>query len=63
MFLQIDEVFAQTVMPTFPCLLGHFCLPFSPVCAMMYCANRRDRGIRAILEKYNTNLKERGLYW
>lgn len=60
---EIDELFARTVMPMFPCLLGHFCLPFSPVCAMMYFANQRDKGLREIFEKHNSMLVERGLYW
>jgi len=51
---EMDEIFHSTGMPMFPCLLHHFCLPFSPICAAAYCGQRRRSELSEAIEKFNT---------
>ena len=51
---EMDEIFHSTGMPMFPCLLHHFCLPFSPICAAAYCGQRRRSELFEAIEKFNT---------
>jgi len=50
---EIDGIFHNTGMPMFPCILHHFCLPFSPICAAFYCLSQRKSGIDEVLAKWN----------
>ena len=54
---ETEKIFSETGMPMFPCLLHHFCLPFSPICAMMYCANQRKSRLEELVKDFN---KEKG---
>ena len=48
-----EKIFSETGMPMFPCLLHHFCLPFSPVCAMMYFMNQRKSRLEELVKDFN----------
>ena len=61
--VQIDEALQATLVPLFPCIFGHFCLPFSPICYILYYASQRYQRVNGILEKYNANMRDRGYYW
>jgi hypothetical protein len=60
---EIDKALQDTHLPMMPCLFGHFCIPFSPICAMMYCQAQRSKRIDAILANSTSKLAERGYYW
>jgi hypothetical protein len=51
MMSKTGEIFHDTGMPMFPCLLHHFCLPFSPVCAIFYCAKRRKTRLEELVQQ------------
>ena len=80
-FSESEEIFHETGMPMFPCMLHHFCLPFrykqrgsnlskstlnviySPICAMMYCANKRKSRLEELIKEWNeTHGLHKGLY-
>ena len=48
-----EKIFHETGMPMFPCILHHFCLPFSPVCATMYFANQRKSKLEELIKDFN----------
>lgn len=52
------EIFRVTGMPMCPCIAHHFCIPFSPVCAMLYFAKKRKRELDELLQTWN---EENGL--
>ena len=53
LFEDAKEVFHETGMPMFPCLLHHFCLPFSPICAMFYCMSQRKSRLDELIQSFN----------
>eukprot|EP00598_Pedospumella_elongata_P015890 CAMPEP_0184995124 /NCGR_PEP_ID=MMETSP1098-20130426/51818_1 /TAXON_ID=89044 /ORGANISM="Spumella elongata, Strain CCAP 955/1" /LENGTH=202 /DNA_ID=CAMNT_0027521331 /DNA_START=163 /DNA_END=771 /DNA_ORIENTATION=+ len=59
----IDQVLADTHMPMMPLFLGHFCIPFSPICVMMYYHSQRLQRMEQVLQTYTATLAERGYYW
>lgn len=60
---KLNKVFSDTVLPMVPCMLTHFCLPFSPVCARLYYQGKRREGVRQVLVSFNERyLIERGAY-
>ena len=52
-FEESEKIFYETGMPMFPCVLHHFCLPFSPFCAMMYFANQRKSKLEELIKDFN----------
>ena len=57
------EIFHETGMPMIPCLFHHFCLPFSPICAAMYCANKRKSKLEDLLKEFNhEKALEKGIF-
>ena len=44
-------------------MLGHFCLPFAPICYVLHYKEQRRKRIQAILDKYNVLLFDRGYHW
>ena len=53
-----DDIFHKTGMPMFPCLCHHFCLPFSPVCAALYCASKRKSELDEVLRSFNAEVAQ-----
>lgn len=61
---QLNQVFSQTVFPLCPCMLVHFCLPFSHICVIFYYESKRREGVRQVLDSFNKRvLSERGAYY
>ena len=57
------KIFHETGMPMLPCLLHHFCLPFSPICAAMYCANQRKSRLDDLIKDFNhQKALEKGIF-
>lgn len=50
---EADEIYHSTGMPMCPCMICHFCIPFSPVCAMIICAQRRKSKLDQLVKDYN----------
>ena len=46
-----------------PLFLGHFCIPFSPICVMMHYQSQRLQRTEQVLQTYTVTLAERGYYW
>ena len=60
---ECEDVFHSTGMPMCPCMCHHFCIPFSPVCAMFICAARRKSGLEEAVQKFNTEIAQpRGVF-
>jgi len=60
---EIDEIFDTTMWPKCPCGLVHFCIPFSPICAFAWYANRRQAALEAWRDRENARLAPQGLAW
>mmetsp|Transcript_8064 Transcript_8064/g.13419 ORF Transcript_8064/g.13419 Transcript_8064/m.13419 type:complete len:230 (-) Transcript_8064:50-739(-) len=58
-----QKVLNLTVMPMFPCIFTHFCIPFSPVCALYYCQGERQKRLRQIVDEHNAIIAFKGYYW
>ena len=59
----VAKIFHETGMPMLPCLFHHFCLPFSPICAAMYCANQRKSRLEDLVKDFNhEKALEKGLF-
>ena len=57
------KIFHETGMPMLPCLFHHFCLPFSPICAAMYCANQRKSRLDDLIKDFNhQKALEKGIF-
>ena len=52
-FDDAKEAFHETGMPMFPCIFHHFCLPFSPICAMSYCKSQRKSRLDELIQNFN----------
>ena len=52
---EVEKAFHETGMPMFPCFLHHFCLPFSPICAMLYCASQRKSKLEELVQNFNND--------
>ena len=50
---EVEKICNDTGMPMFPCLLHHFCIPFSPICAAMYCSSRRKSKLDDLVSEFN----------
>lgn len=59
----INHVLDETHWPVFPCMFTHFCIPFSPVCAMGYCSSQRKKGVEKLVKEENDRIQQFGLYW
>ena len=53
LFEDAKEVFQETGMPMFPCIFHHFCLPFSPICALYYCMSQRKSRLDELIQNFN----------
>jgi hypothetical protein len=53
MMSETGDIFHETGMPMFPCLLHHFCLPFSPICAVAYCMSQRKSRLEELIKDFN----------
>ena len=59
----VDEAHTSTTVPALPCAVTHFCLPFSPVCCMCYCASQRLQKLAEVAARENARLMPQGLEW
>lgn len=59
----VNQAYQDTIMPIIPCIFTHFCLPFSPVCALLYCQSKRRQLLDVIVEEQNKLLVDKRLYW
>ena len=59
LFEDAKEVFQETGIPMFPCILHHFCLPLSPICALSYCMSQRKSRLDDLIQNFN---RENGIY-
>ena len=50
---EVENIYRETGMPMFPCIFHHFCLPFSPICAAMYCASQRKSKLDELIHDFN----------
>ena len=58
-----DGIFHATGMPMVPCVFHHFCLPFSPICAMAYCASRQKSQLDEVVRQFNEEVATpRGIF-
>ena len=57
-----EKIYQQTGMPLCPCLCCHFCIPFSPVCAMAYCSYRRKSRLQNLVKAFNTQTLDKGIF-
>ena len=53
--LESEEIFHKTGIPGCPCAFHHFCLPFSPFCAMYYCSWRRKNCLEQHVDQWNAD--------
>eukprot|EP00743_Colponemidia_sp_Colp-15_P013225 GILK01015284.1.p1 GENE.GILK01015284.1~~GILK01015284.1.p1 ORF type:complete len:258 (+),score=22.09 GILK01015284.1:29-802(+) len=60
---EMNVTLHNTLWPVLPCLFTHFCIPFSPICAMAYCNSKRIRLLRELLKDESKRLACQGLYW
>ena len=57
------EIYHDTGMPMLPCVLHHFCLPFSPACAACYFVGRRKSKLEDLVKDFNEDKAlEKGIY-
>lgn len=47
------DVYHKTGMPLFPCIFGHFCVPFGPICLLLHCMNKRKSQLEDLMEEFN----------
>lgn len=60
---ETEEIYHDTGMPMFPCTLHHFCLPFSPICALLYCMSKRKSKLEDIVKEFNKEkATSKGIY-
>ena len=57
-----EKIYQQTGMPLCPCLCCHFCIPFSPVCAIAYCSYRRKSRLQNLVKAFNTQTLDKGIF-
>ena len=57
-----EEIYKQTGVPFCPCICCHFCIPGSPVCAMVYCEYRRKSRIQNLVKAFNSEYLEKGIF-
>ena len=57
-----EEIYKQTGVPFCPCICCHFCIPGSPVCAMVYCEYRRKSRIQNLVKAFNSESLEKGIF-
>ena len=50
---EAEKIYHETGMPMYPCVFHHFCLPFSPFCAIMYCTSRRKSRLEDLIKDFN----------
>eukprot|EP00742_Colponemidia_sp_Colp-10_P005280 GILJ01005640.1.p1 GENE.GILJ01005640.1~~GILJ01005640.1.p1 ORF type:complete len:233 (+),score=25.36 GILJ01005640.1:147-845(+) len=60
---EVNHTLHNTHWPIMPCIFTHFCIPFSPVCAMMCCSSRRTKLLRGLLKDESSRMAKQGLYW
>jgi hypothetical protein len=60
---KINKAFHDNHWPILPCICAHFCLPFSPICAMFYMSDKRQRELKQVFTDENNRLSQQGLYW
>jgi len=51
----MNAIYAKYAFPACPCMLFHFCIPFSPLCCMCFLASRRSSGLQEVLENTKTD--------
>lgn len=62
-FSFLFPLFLDTHAPPFPCIFTHFCIPFSPVCFILYRAKQRQTRLNALFAAENTRLNLQGVEW
>ena len=59
---QLDLILDH-VLPIFPVIFAHMCIPFSPVCAILHYAKKQKKAVAEVVAKENARLEPQGLYW
>jgi coproporphyrinogen III oxidase-like Fe-S oxidoreductase len=50
---ELNRILAYNHIPPMPLGFTHFCIPFSPFCAMSYYATRTDQKLNEFIESIN----------
>lgn len=60
---EFNSVLQSTLFPVAPCVLFHFLLPTSPVCALVLFKAMREQGTNDVIERANAAIAARGYHW
>jgi len=55
-----EQNFKKTGFPLCPISVCHLCLPFTPICCMLYCASKREKGLDECVTKFNQAVEGKG---
>jgi hypothetical protein len=50
---ELNRILAYNYIPPMPLMFTHFCIPFSPFCAMSHYASRTDQKLNGFIESIN----------